>query len=130
MPDLNVRDFIIEKIRPLLPSDWRFVNHANVFERQERPVVAVGLERFVRNPAAPNGARLAFFTITLTEPSDNVASLDDYLGERVIDLANAIDDIQEIQFLEANRVRIGEADPGYYGFDISVAVSVSTDKDL
>lgn len=123
MPDVNIREFVVSTLKPLLPSDWRWYAYGTNLDTLSTPVAMLRLRSIERNPANPQGSRIAEFTLTIIEPKVDPATREDALDEKLIDLLDAIDEIPQLAWSTAEQ---GLADAGsHLGFDITLKLPFS-----
>lgn len=126
MPDLNVRNYVIGELRPLLPKKWLVHAFNALPDEVTTTSIVLTFQRYERNQSAPRGPRLATFTLTIVTPEMLPGSSDDAIDDDVIDLCNAIDAISGKTGLVWKTAERGTA-KNRPGFDIEITVPVQLD---
>lgn len=125
MPDINVRNDLIGKIKPLLPKAWRLIPYGTNLDTLDTTCVMVTIQSIERHPAAPMSHRLYSATFTILQPLTAPGRADDALDDDVIDLLNAIDQLKNVKWTKAER---GLGNNGNnLGFDITIEVPYGKD---
>jgi len=118
----NVRTAVIAALTPLLPADWKLVAYGANLDTLSSPVVRLQIKTIERHPAAPNGARLVTYTLTIIEPKTAPGAADDALDTNLLKLIEAIDATDGLGWSSAERVA---AETGNPAFDISLTFTVT-----
>lgn len=112
----SIRAAVIDALKPLLPSSWKLVAYQTNLDSISQPVVVLKLEEVQRHPAAPQGARLITYTLTIIEPKTAPGPADDSLDTNLVLLLEAIDATPGLNWSSAKRVAT-DTNPA---FDVSL----------
>lgn len=132
--DINVRKVVIAALKPLLPPKWNVKEFNSLPDTIDRPSVVLVFDSYEKSAGAPRSRqRFATFVLTIVTPKMLPGVADDDLDDIVIELLNAIDDInvgkppsKQIG-LTWSTAKQGVA-AGRPGFDITLRVSVKLDN--
>lgn len=121
--NVNVRKTLIAALKPLLPTRWRLEPNMPGFDRLDRVTVSLRIDKIERAPELSKMHRWYTCTLRVTDPSQNIDTLDDSLDDDIIGLLNAIDDIipangPVIAWTTAERGVV--EDSTYFAFDITI----------
>ena len=122
MADVNVRNYIINQLKPLLPKKWLVKAFNALPDKITTTSVVLVFESYARTTVAPRGPRTANFTLSIVTPQTIPGAADDALDDDVIDLLNAIDTLAETGLRWTTAVR-GVAS-GQPGFDIGLSIPI------
>lgn len=118
MVDVNVRQDVIKKLKPLLPKKWLIKPFNDLPDEVTTTSVVLSLQRYTRTKAAPRTSRTATFILTIVTPLTIPGPADDGLDDDVMDLLNAIDAVADTNLTWSSAER-GVAS-GRPGFDITL----------
>jgi len=125
MADVNLREFVTDKLQPLLPPSWRLIPFTRKLDVIVQPVVMLNLQTVTRLQSAPQSHRLVSYTLTIIEPKADPKLSADSLDDELIDLLNAIDELENFSWKTATRVVFGEApEPVLQAYDIALEVPI------
>lgn len=126
MPDIDVRQSVLDAIKPLLPEDWELLPYGTTFENLDHVVVMLTMKSITRAVWAPkSGWRAYGATLTILHPNQDPSQLWGLIDDDIIDLLNALDDVgadHNIKWTGANYVIGNDAGQGgrNWGFDIDL----------
>lgn len=126
MADVNVRNYIVAALTPLLPKRWKIKGFNSLPDDIAVPHVILVFQRYTRSTIAPRAWRNAEFVLTIVTPKTDPGVADDALDDEVIDLLNAIDQLAETNLTWTTAER-GEAG-SRPGFDISLTIPIHLDQ--
>jgi len=126
MASVNVRKYVIDTLRPLLPKKWLVKAFNALPDEITTTTVVLALQSYARNPSAPRGPRLATFVLTILTPKTIPGDADDALDDDLIDLANALDRVAGKTGLTWTTATRGVAS-GRPGFDIALTLPIQLD---
>ena len=89
----TTREQLVEALTPLLPKAWKVVPYSRNLDALSAPTVMVHLSNITRAPAAPQGALLSEFTVSVLDPQTDPERAQGALDDEVMDLIHAIDDL-------------------------------------
>lgn len=118
---MNIREHVIDQIKPVLPADWKLVAHATV-DKLDTTLVTIFIKSITRLPQAPQTSQ-RFYNLTLSifSPLSDPARADNDLDDKIIELLAAIEGIENLRWTKAERV-FGGPSAEYLGFDIDLEV--------
>ena len=122
MPDvanqMNVREFLADKLSPLIPDGWKIVASVRNLDKPTGIVAQIKHTGVTRMPEAPIGHLQHTVTLTVLTPHTDVEKAEDALDEAVTELLTLIDAHESIGWSDATKVR---ADT-WLAWDIDLAV--------
>lgn len=121
MADVNLRKFVTDALKPLLPTAWRLVPYSTNLDQISKPVVMLKLQTIAKLPEAPNSHRTVSYVLTVIEPKITPGALDDDLDDHVVDLLAAIDDLPNFAWTKAERVLFSDSNQAY---DITLEIPI------
>jgi hypothetical protein len=81
-------------LRPLLPRAWRIVpSQQTVLDTLSTTTVILKQLRMERHPAAPQGAHLVHFVVTIASPLPATEKAEDDVDDKINTLLHAIDSL-------------------------------------
>lgn len=126
MADVNLREFITDALKPLLPPSWTLIPYPRNIDVITKPVAMLKLQTVKRTEAAPQGARTLSYILTVIEPKSDPKAGQDSLDDELIDLLNAIDQLNNVVWKTAERVSFGDPnEPGLPAYDITLEISIT-----
>lgn len=125
MPNIRFRQSVINRLKPLLPRKWKLLPYGTNLDTLSVTVVMLTIQSITRTPAAPQSHRTYAATLSIFQPSTDPERLNDPLDDDLIDLLNAIDELEDVKWTKAERV-LGNNDSNY-GFDITIEVVYGKD---
>ncbi|RPE75200.1 MULTISPECIES: hypothetical protein [unclassified Frondihabitans] len=123
--DVDLRKFVIDSLKPLVPAKWDWYDYTAAFEQLPRTTVRLTLQSIEKMPEAPNSKRLVTYTMTIVDPSDNPSSREGSLDDALVLLLAAIDDTRDFKWSRATQVN---ADNAYLAYDIDISIPVTRVK--
>jgi hypothetical protein len=121
---MEIRQYVIDHIKPLLPSGWNLVNHPDSLDVISKPVVMLKLQSVVPSPAAPGSAYLATYVLTVIEPKTDPGPAHDALDDKLLELLAALQTVPGLIWTNAEWVMFSDTNPAY---DISLTVTLNKD---
>lgn len=121
---MSVRDELAAALTPLLPAGWKLIPYQDSVDTLNDVTVMLKLASVEKHPAAPLGAYLTKFTVTVVDPSKDMGKAEDRLDDELLALLAALDGINNSLWSTAEKVLFQDA---YLAYDI--AVQVVTRKD-
>ena len=100
---MNIRDWVIDQVKPLLPRGWRLIPYSTNLDVLSTPVVMLKLQSIARTPEAPNASRTAEFVLTIIEPKTDPQAREDALDDNLLALIYAIDKLPSLKWTKATR---------------------------
>lgn len=119
MSDEPIRDWLEERLKDLLPSDWVIRKNQVQTGTLSKVTVTFKLMRIRKSPAAPAGELENEIIITIAHPSTDIVQAEDALDDQVIELLTAIDLTEGIYWTLAEKVQVGDT---YLGWDITAQI--------
>lgn len=126
MPTIRFRQSVINRLKPLLPRKWKLLPYGTNLDKLSVPVVMLTIQSITRTPQLPQSHRTYAATLSIFQPSTAPGRMDDALDDDLIDLLNAIDELDDVKWTKAERV-LGNNDSNY-GFDITIEVPYRKDN--
>lgn len=126
MTDINVRQSVIDAVKPLLPTDWELLPYGTTFENLDHVVCMLTMKSIARAKEAPqSGWRAYTATLTILHPNQDPSQLWGLIDDDIIDLLNAVDEVgaqHNIRWVKADYVIGNDAGNGgrNWGFDIDL----------
>jgi hypothetical protein len=114
-----VRKYVIDAIKPLLPKSWRFIEQQQNLDTIDQVTVILILQDIAPAPAAPRGALLARYTLTLIEPKVDPARAEKALDDLILELVQALAGVPNLVWTTATRALFGENQ----AYDITLEVT-------
>ena len=116
---MAVRKHVVDIIRPLLPKAWKFVPQQQNLDVIDRVTVVLTLQDITPAPAAPRGALLAKYTLTLIEPKTDPARAEVALDDLILELLQSLAEVPNLVWTTAARAVFGE----HQAYDITLEVT-------
>jgi hypothetical protein len=118
---MAVRKYVVDSVKPLLPRSWRFIEQQQNLDVIDRVTVILMLQDIAPAPAAPRGALLARYTLTLIEPKTDPARAEAALDDLILDLVQALAGVPNLVWTTATRALFGENQ----AYDITLEVTTN-----
>ena len=115
----TIRAQLATQLKPLLPRAWKIVDHQTNLDVLDNPVVMLKQQSIRRAPAAPQGAHIVSFTVTVVAPQTDLQRAEDALDEKVDTLIHALDANQSLNWTDAEKVLFQDS---YLAYDITLEV--------
>lgn len=106
MPDIIVRDWLEEQLRPLLPPTYQYVPTQRTVDRISRPLVMFKQERIGRqiiDGKTVPGGRIVGATMTIAVPYEDTGAAERALDDDLITLLDAIDRVRNVRWTTAEK---------------------------
>jgi hypothetical protein len=116
---MAVRSYVVKAIKPLLPRAWRFIEQQTNLDVIDRVTVILILQDISPAPAAPRGALLARYTLTLIEPKTDPGRAETALDDSILELVQALAGVSNLVWISATRALFGENQ----AYDITLEVT-------
>ncbi|MFJ3392024.1 hypothetical protein [Leifsonia aquatica] len=125
MADVNVRQTIIDGIKPLLPKRWKLLPNNPNLDTLSQVTVTVRIDRIERTREAPQSHRDYYGVIRVIDPSQSIDKVDDAIDDDIIDLLNAIDELPLLSWTTAERGQVEGTQN--FAFDITFKMLLRKD---
>ncbi|MET4053588.1 hypothetical protein ABID81_002966 [Frigoribacterium sp. PvP054] len=93
MSDKTTRQQLADALKPALPAAWVLVPYSRNLDVLSKVTVMLHASRIERAPAAPMGALVSQFTITVIDPQDDPTRAWGALDDEVMELIFALDEL-------------------------------------
>lgn len=125
--DFDLREFVLDAIRPLLPKHWKLLSTGAV-DTPTQPTVELTLTTIERGAQAPQSHRLVSYDLTVIEPNTTPKAGEQAIDNDISILLNALDDVPTFAWTRAQRGNWPANDPIYNAFVITLQILVQKEN--
>ena len=119
MSDNSPRQWLLNTIKPLVPTEWRVLPNQVDPKTIDRVTVLFKFVGLTRLPEAPTGWLLNELVITVLDPHSDHVLAEDALDDDVLQLVTALDSIPQMAWTKAAKVLAFDT---YLGWDITAQI--------
>lgn len=117
----SIRKQLITKLRVAFPSkEWRFVDDERSIDRLTLPGIILSQRTLRRSPAAPIGAHVVSFIMTVIDPNADISKAENSLDDRLDTALHVLDGTHNLNWTEARKVVWQDR---YLAYDIDLEVT-------
>ena len=116
---MTARKQLEVQLRKLIPKAWRLIAYQDSLDAISNVTVMLKQESITKAPAAPQGAHIVTYTVTLIDPATDPKKAELALDENVNDLLYKLDTVEWLTWSRAEKVLFADFNMAY---DISVEV--------
>ncbi|GAB3608589.1 hypothetical protein GCM10027414_07140 [Humibacter ginsengiterrae] len=121
----TARQYFIDEITPLLPTDWRVDPFVDTLDNMDRMTVLLKITDLEKAIGVPNGSYLTTADVILIAPqSGNIVTSEDALDEALLTLLPALDSAH-VRWTKASKATF--TDLQALGYSIAVQFVTSAD---
>jgi len=115
---VNLRQWIIDAIKPALPATWKLVSYNRDFDTLDTVAVTLAIDSIERTPAAPQSHRDISYVMQVIDPRLEPEKANAYLDDEIMATLDALDKVPNLAWKDAKR---GLANGGSnLGFEITL----------
>lgn len=119
MSDQTLHDWLAERLEPLMPEAWKLAPGMETPETIGVVTVAIKHLKIAPLAEAPKGHLTNQMVVTIANPHTDQVKSEAALDDDVLILVQALQDVKNLGFTEANKVLVNNT---YLGWDISCSI--------